>query len=136
MEQKDYLMREIEKIGLLLRAVLDSLIHRKENLSLTIENHFDKLKELLNHQTGIDLNQLLQLDEAAARECILQFHGMNSENLELLAEIMFQSGISGQPDQQRMYLEKAIQLYELCRELDKTYSPARESRIKEIKNIL
>jgi hypothetical protein len=136
MEQKDYLMREIEKIGLLLRAVLDSLIHRKENLSLKIDNHFDDLKEMLNHQTGFGLNHLMLLDEAAARDYISQFHGMNSENLELLAEIIFQSAISAQADQRRMYLEKAILLYELCRELDKTYSPARANKIKEIKRAL
>lgn len=136
MEQKDYLMREIEKIGLLLRTILDILIHRKENLSLTAENHFDNLKEMLNHQTGFDLNHLMLLHGAAAGEYISQFHGMNSENLELLADIMFQSGISVQPDQQRTYLEKAIQLYELCSDLDKTYSPARENKINEIKKAL
>jgi hypothetical protein len=36
MEQKDYLLREIEKIGLVLRAILNGLFGAKENLAITI----------------------------------------------------------------------------------------------------
>ncbi|MCX6252789.1 MAG: hypothetical protein NTX61_18805 [Bacteroidetes bacterium] len=63
MEQKDYLMREIEKIGLLLRAIIGSLSNKKENLSLKIEDHFENTKELLLNEIGFDLGKFLTLDE-------------------------------------------------------------------------
>ncbi|MEI7500404.1 MAG: hypothetical protein WCK84_08125 [Bacteroidota bacterium] len=132
MEQKDYLMREIEKIGLLLRSIIDSLFNKKENLSITVENHFEKAKEMLLNEIGFDLNKLLTLNETDSNLYLLQFKGITSENIELLADAMAQFGIKEQSDHKRLFFEKAIQLYELCERRDKTFSINRERKIKEI----
>ena len=136
MEQKDYLMREIEKIGLLLRSILGSLTNKNENLSIEITNPFAQTKELLINEINFDLEKFLILDESATKEYLSNFTGINSSNLDLLAEIVFQFGISEQSDKKRIFLEKALQLYELCSNTDKTFSSARERRINEIKNML
>jgi hypothetical protein len=136
MEQKDYLMREIEKIGLLLRAIIGSLFNNKENLSLTVETHFEKTKEMLLDEIGFDLTKFLKLNEMDSNTYLLQFKGINSENIELLAEIMAQFGIKDQSDDKSLYFKKAIQLYEFCERTDKTFSLNRERKIKEIKNAL
>ena len=134
MEQKDYLIREIEKIGLLLRAIIGSLINKKENLSITAENHFENTKEMLMIEIGFDLTKFLTLNETASNIYLLQFKGINPENIELLAEVMAQIGINEQTDNKRIFFEKAIQLYELCVRTDKTFSLDRERKIEEIKN--
>jgi hypothetical protein len=136
MEQKDYLMREIEKIGLLLRSILGSLVNINENLSIEVQYPFEQAKELLIHEINFDLEKFLTLDESATKKYLSEFTGINSSNLELLAEIVFQFGISEQCDNKRIFLEKALQLYELCSYTDKTFSSQRESRINEIKNRL
>ena len=136
MEQKDYLMREIEKIGMLLRSILGSLINKKENFSIEIQNPFAQTKELLFNEINFHLDKFLTLDESDTKEYLFKFNGINSANLELLAEILFQFGTSEQSDNKRIYLEKALQLYEMCNNADKTFSTPRENRISEIKNVL
>jgi hypothetical protein len=135
MEQKDYLMREIEKIGVVLRSILGGLINKKEYLSIEIQAPFAQTKELLINEINFDIGKFVTFDEKAAREYLSGFNGMNPANLELLAEILFQYGISGQSDSQNNFLEKALQIYALCNDTDKTYSGPRENNIKKIKNM-
>ncbi len=134
MEQKDYLLREIEKIGMLLRAILNSLLGKKENMAITIVNQYEKTKELLINEMNFDLDLFLSMDESATKNYIANFKGINPENLQLLAEIVFNLGTKEQVDNKNLYIIKAIQLYELCEEKDKTFSIEREKRIKEIRN--
>lgn len=136
MEQRDYLLREIEKIGLILRAILGTLFNKTENLAIGIENPFEQTKELLIYEIGFDLDTFLTLDEPATKEYLSGFDGFNPSNLELLAEILYNSGLSGKAENNKIYLEKALQLYEMCSNIDKTYSGPRESRITEIKSML
>lgn len=135
MEQKDYLMREIEKIGLLLRAMLGSLLNLKDDLTTEIQIPFGEAMERLVDETGFHPEMFLALDPFAAREYLSGFNGFNTPNLELLAEVLFQLGKTGQPDN-RKYLDKALLLFEWCNDRDKTFSGPRESRISEIKSIL
>ncbi|MEI6123532.1 MAG: hypothetical protein WCQ95_07870 [Bacteroidota bacterium] len=136
MEQKDYLMREIEKIGLLLRSILGSLMNKKDNLPIETQTPFAQTNELLINEINFHLDKFLTLDKSATKEYISKFNGITSANLELLAEILFQFGISDQSDNKRIYFEKALQLYELSSIMDKTFSSPRENRIDEIKNVL
>jgi hypothetical protein len=136
MEQEDYLLREIGKIGLLLRAIIGILTNNKENLSLTIGNHFDKTKEILLNETGFDLAEFLTLDETSSNKYLLQFKGINPENIELLAEVLAQFGRNEQSDNKKSFLKKAIQLYALCEKTDKTFSFDRERKMNELKNAI
>jgi acid phosphatase class B len=67
---------------------------------------------------------------------ISSFIGFNNDNIELLANYFFQIGLSNKSNNSKKYLEKALQLFELCNLQDKTYSFERESNIKIIKNHL
>lgn len=136
MPQQDWLMKEIEKIGSLLRAIIDRLIHINQNEAIQAEDPFETTKELLFNEINFDLDKFLTLDEADCDAYLHQFTGVNPANLELLAEVFFQLGINGDSASQRMFLEKALQLYELCNTKDKTYSIIREEKINEIRNIL
>ena len=84
MDQEDYLLREIAKIGLLLRAILGSLLNKRDNLAISTDIPFEAAKELLLNEIHLDLEKLKDLDEGAMYEYILQFNGINTENLELL----------------------------------------------------
>jgi len=136
MEQKDYLLREIEKLGMLLRAILNSLIGRNENLAIKADPHFEETKELLLNETGFDIDKFLTLDEWASNEYLAHFHGINVVNLELLAEVIFLIGINNKSETQRTVLQKALRLYELCNLTDKTFSVDRENQIKKIRDAL
>jgi len=76
------------------------------------------------------------LEEPASGDYISGFKGINTENLELLAKIIFLLGTNDKSDKKKILLNKALNLYELCNLADKTYSPDRENKISEINNFL
>jgi hypothetical protein len=136
MEQKDYFLREIEKIGLVLRAIFNHLIGKNDDLSITINTQFDITTEQLFGEIAFDFNHYISLDEEASEAYLIGFDGMNSDNLELLADITYQLGLNAPSDNQKVLLQKALHLYQLCEEKDKTFSYDRERKILEIRNAL
>ena len=134
MEQKDYLLREIEKIGAVMRAILNRFTGNTENLAITIEKRFEQTKEQLFDETGLDLDEFLNLDMAETKEFIRHFKGINIANLEMLAEILFHLGVENKSGNENIVLSKALILFELCNETDKTYSTERELKIEMIKS--
>ena len=136
MEQKDYLLREIEKIGLILSAIRQKLFGSKENLAITLENQIETAKGMLLNETAFDLDKFLALNIEDSNEYICSFEGFNVENIEFLAEYFAHIGFSDESGKFRKYLERALQLYELCNLKTKTYSFERETNISTIKNAL
>lgn len=136
MEQKDYLLREIEKIGMVLRAILDKLFNKTGNPAITIESRFAQTSEQLLDETGFDLIHYLTLEETASLQYLAQFRGMKATNIELLAEVLFQSGMQEQTERRRVFLTRALQLFQLCIRTDKTFSFEREEKINRIENML
>ncbi|MBP7077616.1 MAG: hypothetical protein KBB11_11260 [Bacteroidales bacterium] len=134
MEQKDYLLREIEKIGLILNAIRQRLFGGKQALALSIETQFQEAKGMLWGETGMDLNTIMSLNETELIGYVNKFEGLSTDNLELLADIIAQFGFEASADNSEKYLDKALQLYELCNITSKTYSPEREMKIAQIKN--
>lgn len=134
MEQKDFLLREIEKMGLILLAILNKCKGRNENLAITIENAFEQTNELLINQTEFDLKHFLSLDELACEDYISGFKGINTTNLELLADILFELGNVEKLSENVHYLKKTLMVYELCEKRDKTFSFDRKSKIEVLKN--
>ena len=140
MEQRDFLLREIEKIEVMLKTLLNSLLPKflsnKDNIAITDEKQTDNAKVMLNEETGFDLDKYLHLNTADSNEYISGFKGFSVENIELLAECVFQIGLNDTSDNSGKYLEKALQLYELCNTKSKTYSLEREEKMQTIMNIL
>jgi len=136
MEQRDYIIKEIEKIGVLLQAILNQFIHRKEDLGIKIKNNYQEVNQELIDEIGINLDEILTRDESSIKDYKSKFQGLNTKNLELLADVLFQLGLSEEIDKKRIYLEKSIQLYEICNQIDKTFSIDRKNRIENVKNAL
>lgn len=136
MEQKDYLLREIEKIGLIINAIRQKLFGGNGNLSVTVENQFETLKEMLLTETNFDLDKFLSLNIEESNEYLCSFKGFSAENIEHLAECISDICLSDNYRGSKKYLEKALQLYELCNSKSKTYSLERETTINSIKSVL
>lgn len=134
MEQRDYLLREIEKIGGLLRMIFNKITHKDENNAITSERKLQDSKEMLLKEVGIDIDKFLSFDESEIKQYISQFDGFNVSNIEYLADILNELGMDSSIT--KGYLKKALKLYELCNSLDKTFSFERERKIDELKNIL
>jgi len=136
MGQEDYLLREIEKITLMLRLILSKLTGNKDNQAITIEKQFEETSELLLAELNFDLEKFLKLNESDSAEYISHFKGNNPANLELLAEIISQLGFNEDHADERVCLQKAVQLYEFCNIISKTYSVERENKISFLRKFL
>ena len=136
MQQKDYLLREIEKIGLLLKMIFNKIAGKEENYALTVENQFEEEKELLLHETGFNIDVFLLIEESGIEQYISEFDGIRGSNIELLADILKAMGDKTDSAKTKEYLKRALRLYELCNSIDKTFSFDRERKINEINNAL
>lgn len=153
MEQRDYILREIEKIGLILTAIRRKLFGGRDDTSFaeadkTAGSEYEKELDLKIDfsELGIDLDKFLLLDTAETDNYLSNIKGMNVENIELLADCLAQMGTeeeSGQMEtdysnsesaQNNQYLLKALQLYHLCNLKSSTYSFSRERKILMIEN--
>ena len=133
MEQKDYLMREVEKIGLIISAIGQKIFGGKGNTAITLEEQIKDAKDMLFNGADFDIDKFLNSTIQDSNKYISGFIGFNNDNIELFANYLFQIGLSNKSDNSKKYLEKALQLFELCNLQDKTYSFERESNIKIIK---
>lgn len=136
MEQKDYLLREIEKVGAIMRAIRQKIFGGRDNVAIRLEQHINEEKERLLDEMNFDLSRFLSIKEKESNNYILSIAGFNVDNLTLLADNLFEIGCSEQCEDCRMFLEKSLQLYELCCSESKTYSIEREAKIMFIKNAL
>ena len=136
MERRDYILREIEKIGVLINAIRQKIFGGKDNLSITLERQIEDAKVMLLNEVNFDLDIFLDLNIEKSNEYICSFTGFSIENIELLAECVAQIGSNDQCSSPQKYLEKALQLYDLCNLKSKTYSFERTTNIMEIKNAL
>ena len=136
MEQKDYLLREIEKIGVIVNAIRQKILGGKGGMPTDFEHQIENEKEELLSEVNFDLDKLLGLNGEELSEYVFNFEGFNIENIEILAECFSEIGFSNNCDNSKKYLEKALQLYNICASKSKTYSLEREVKIKAIINAL
>lgn len=132
MEQKDYILREIEKMGMVLRAILNKFMGNTDNPAIQIEKQFEETKEMLASDLDFDLDKFIAQNEKQSADYISSFKGINIENLETLAEVLMQMGLREKSGDRKSYLDKALHVLEYCKQKDKTYSFERERKIEEI----
>lgn len=135
MEQKDFLLREIEKIGLIIRAIRQRLLGGTGNTAIHPERQMAEVKELLLQELQFDLDHFLPLDSEATNRYFDLFEGFNVDNIEQLADCLAQLSSGREIDEATHYREKAIQLYALCNAKSKTYSFEREAKIEKLKRV-
>lgn len=135
MKQEDYLLREIEKIGTLLMALMGKLKKSEVSTAISIGEQMNATREMLYQEMGFDLEKFMLLSEDELGPYLSEFVGMNTMNQEYLADLLKEIGEKSH-DHGNIYLEKALIMYELCKLEDKTYSFERERKIEEIKQMI
>lgn len=136
MPYEDYLMREVAKIGAMLRAILGIMIRRKENLAIAIEDVISETKDKLLTELNFDLDLFLTMNDKDSQEYLSKLKGFNAENLELLGDVLYQAGLQGDAPAMKLYLEKSLHVYKISNSLVKTYSIERQEKISDIESIL
>jgi len=127
---------EIEKIGQILKAIRQKLFGGNDNISINTTKQADDAKDLLLNGLGLNLDDFVRLNLDETIVYLNTLKGFNVENVEQLAECVSIIGFDSQNKQSKNYLEKALQLYQLCNVNSKTYSMERERNIITIENAL
>lgn len=153
MEQRDYILREIEKLGMILRAIMTKIFGGNANNPLPEVKQFEEVTEELLENAGFDLKAFIRMDDDLAIKYLEDRRDFNIPNLEDLALILEKLGAADQratdketanqavadPDSSQQaetrlrILKKALLILEHCRDTDRTYSFERESRIGALK---
>lgn len=136
MEQKDYLLREIEKIGMAIRGILMKLTGKGTGAPLALESRFDFASEMLLKEAGFDLQQFKGMNEADSKAYLEETKGLIPENLELLADLFYELSQGETGDFQKTCLNKALLILEHCNQQDKTFSFRREEKLSNIKTAI
>mgnify|MGYP000867923824 FL=1 len=136
MEQKDYLLREIEKLGIVIRAIQQKIFGGSRPPAITPERQEAEAREMLLNEINFDLDRLMQMDQAESEKYVNGFKGFSIENIEALAAFISKIGLSKQSEPSRTYLEKALQLFEICNIKSKTFSLERENHISALSSAL
>jgi len=135
-EQKDYILREIEKIGLVLRAIRQKIFGIKDNEEIHHNKEVEEAKLMLFKELDIDLDTFLLKDFEETNTYLNNIHGFNVENIDQLADCIYQIHVYNKSDKSKQIIEKALQLYELSNLKSKTYSFEREKCMLIIKNAI
>ncbi len=136
MEQKDYILREIAKIGTLIMALRRKLFGGGNTTATLEDDHLEEAKEMLLQEGNFDLDLFLSMGQQDSESYLDSILGFSVENIELLAEWFYQLGVADASEQSNKFLEKALELYELCNLKSRTFSMNRETMITTIKNTL
>ncbi|MDB4498206.1 hypothetical protein N9251_02565 [Gammaproteobacteria bacterium] len=84
MEQRDYLERQIDQIGLVLRAIVSKLMGMQIGSIAT--QGVEEANEKLVQELDIDFNTILLYPEDQVIDSLIQEKGFNFNNLEKLLE--------------------------------------------------
>lgn len=136
MEQKDYIMREVEKINLVLNAIGMKILEGNANLGVSLEVIEKRTKDILMNEIGFDLEVYLNMNEEESNFYLLNFIGFNNCNLEHFASSLLHIGLDCEGCNSKKYLRKALQLFEVLKAKDKTFSLERENNIKLIQKYI
>ena len=121
MRQEDYLIREISKISEFLLALIGKLQKQqitKQDLDVSFKEKTGISFEALLHATDDELLQLLTRNKA-----------FNVQNIELLADFLG-------AQHELLHKIKAIELYSLCEQLDRTFSLNRDYKLNILKSTI
>ncbi len=136
MDQSDYILREIQKIGEMLLKIRKKIDGAEITNSQPFDFQLEEVKSLLKDTLGLNLDEFLLLSERDTKMYIAGNKSFNINNTELLGDFCKTMGEKTVNIKSQLYLKKALELFELCNSLDRTYSIDREYKISALKNIL
>lgn len=130
---KDYILREIEKISILLQYLLGKYVPAKSLQE--VQKTEALINKELKEQYGHDLNDILVIDKKDYESVFTKNKGFNDTNTELLADLLFTLG-NDEFSKNEKYLNKALELYHYIDLSTKTFSFERTAKINTLNEIL
>ena len=136
MERRDYLLQQIQMMGLFLQKLIARMLKREENEG-TDEIH-DMVRSEINKELNLDIDEMILLRDEDFFS-ILKEKKFTDSHLEQLGQILY---MLGKPDDitislgKRNYLQKSLAIYNEIEMQSRSFSMERNERIMEIKQLL
>ncbi|MDD3875557.1 MAG: hypothetical protein PHT69_02990 [Bacteroidales bacterium] len=138
MEQRDYLMRQVNQLARVLGKVLFDLLGLKNSGEIIESINITTLS--LMSELDIDLDELVSIKRDELIHTLIDKMGFNNENLETLSEILMQMGDNffkiNNLNKGESYCQTSLFIYEYLEKADNTYSLARREKIEKLKTLL
>ena len=136
MASRDYLIRQIEEMGLFLAILLRRILKMKEeNQQAEVES---VVKESLIQEFKLDIDQVVVLDNIDFLTVAKQYFA-SDDQLEKLAEILKVLGqdiVSSFSLSKANYIRKSLFLYTQLQETSSVFSYERRAKILELQEII
>ncbi len=126
MEQRDYLVRQVEQFGEVLKKLLSKIQNIREcdhEAILTVNEHFTE-------DIGIDIATLAALDD----EKLIDTLNLNHANMEAMADLLMSIAVHGMTDHKESLLEKSMAMYRRLQQ--DAYSLDRHFKIEDLESLL
>jgi len=136
MQQSDYILREIEKISIMLMGMLGKMVRRnKEGVELN-EDEYSALTDQLCSESKLDLEEILQKSSGEFEDYFRSVKGFDEKNIEILADLI-ESMAGVLPEERReQYYQKAFEIYHFLDISFKTFSFERMGKKQKLEDKL
>ena len=135
MEQKDYLLREIEKIRIVLEAMLKKIKGGDSDIGPLNEN-FDQVNKLFITDTRVNLNTLLESGNNQFDNIFKKENGYDETNIEQFADILTEMANKAEGNLKDQLNQKALETYEYVDSLSNSFSFGRKMKMDALKKEL
>jgi hypothetical protein len=132
MEQKDYILREIEKIHVVLQSIMGQLTGGNTDIP-PVSEEFDQLNNQLVEDTRVNLKELLHTDSKHFDRVFKKEYGYNESNIELFADMLAEMAKKADGDMNNQLNQKALETYEYVDGRSNSFSFNRKSKIDTLK---
>jgi len=126
MEQRDYILREIEKISVVILAILGKFKRIKS------KKQFEQERTMIDNQleetSGLTIDKLLSFTEEEIISFIDVNEGFDPGNMELLADLLIAFAENSPENESRNLINKALIILEYVDRETKTFSMERSSK--------
>ena len=131
MEQRDFIIREIEKISTLILGLLGKL--KQISSQVVFENERIDFKNEFEEGTGVSIDDIIAGDINKLKGVLTKENGFDFGNIDMLAELLYEFSLLMDRSDRREMLEKSIVLMEYVDQEGKIFSMDRKFRIEEIR---
>lgn len=136
MEQRDYLLREINQLGKVLGKMIAGLLRLKQG-DVAMQG-VEVVNQSLKSEIDLDLDLLMTVEPDRLIGFLIKDKGFNEDNLDKLAEILFMIAGDMTEDNpvRNSYYERCLVIYEYLDKTQQIYSFDRYLKLEQIKTNL
>lgn len=135
MEQRDYLKKQIDMIGLVLGKLLSDLMGMRSTGKLSVG--IETTKQSLKTELDIEIDKLIDMPNHEFIHFLQITKNYENENLSKLAEILLLMADNTEDEQRSKKLyEKTLIIFEHLQQTDNVYSFDRKAKIDRIKSLI